>query len=91
MDGRKRGRENPEGENGGSVGSSKQGWGGAESKHIFECTICGKAFSQSGHLTRHMGTHTGDRPFACTTCGKLFSQSGHLTRHCAKVHAVDQD
>ena len=27
----------------------------------FECETCGKAFSQNGHMARHMLTHTGER------------------------------
>jgi len=46
-----------------------------------------KTFRESGHLTTHVRTHTGDRPYACTTCGRAFSQSGSLTTHpgCPRV------
>ncbi|KAJ1484732.1 hypothetical protein T484DRAFT_1796268 [Baffinella frigidus] len=83
MVGRKRGREEPSGDrvSGGSAGSSKRGRGGAGGKIVFECTMCGKACSQSSHLTVHMRTHSGDRPYACITCGQAFSTSGHLTTH----------
>ena len=47
----------------------------------FECEYCGKAFSRSGSLQRHLCTHTGDKPFKCEYCGKAFIQSGYLQRH----------
>ncbi|MFQ5977926.1 MAG: C2H2-type zinc finger protein, partial [Candidatus Heimdallarchaeota archaeon] len=42
---------------------------------------CGKAFSESGHLRKHMRIHTGERPYVCQECDKAFARSGSLTRH----------
>ena len=89
----KRGREEPSGDRsiGCSAGPSKRGRGRTGGKVVFECTICGKACSQTSDMAAHERTHIGDRPYACTTCGNAFSQSGSLARHCAKVHALDQE
>ena len=93
MAGNKRGRDEPssEGEGVDSDGPSKRERGGARGNLVFECTICGKACSQSGNLTNHMRTHSGDRPYTCTTCGMAFSKSGNLTRHSTNVHGLDHE
>ncbi|XP_034043802.1 gastrula zinc finger protein XlCGF57.1-like isoform X3 [Thalassophryne amazonica] len=47
----------------------------------FKCSECGKAFSQKGHLKRHMTTHTGNTSFKCSECGKTFNQNFNLKTH----------
>ena len=91
MVGRKRERKEPSGEgaSGGCAGLSKRGRGAAGGKPVYECTLCGKACSQSSHLTEHMRTHSCDRPYPCTTCGQAFSTSGNLTTH-MRTHIRDQ-
>jgi len=46
-----------------------------------ECITCGKAFTTSSKLTKHLRTHTGARPYECTTCGKAFAEPSKLTTH----------
>lgn len=42
---------------------------------------CGRCFSRSDELTRHVRVHTGQKPFQCRICMRSFSRSDHLTTH----------
>ncbi|KAI8801023.1 hypothetical protein BJ742DRAFT_685475, partial [Cladochytrium replicatum] len=53
---------------------------GKVKKHV---CACGKAFSTSGHLSRHERTHTNIKPFACPipNCTSRFSRHDNMRQH----------
>ncbi|XP_008319194.1 zinc finger and BTB domain-containing protein 40 isoform X2 [Cynoglossus semilaevis] len=58
---------------------------------MYECQYCKASFAQSIELTRHVRTHTGDRPYVCRECGKGYSQASGLTVHLNNFHNISQN
>lgn len=58
------------------------------------CSICNKRFWSLQDLTRHMRSHTGERPYKCQTCERTFTLKHSLVRHQRihqKLRGVDSD
>ncbi|XP_056458947.1 zinc finger and BTB domain-containing protein 40 isoform X2 [Gadus chalcogrammus] len=55
---------------------------------MYACQYCEALFAQSIELTRHVRTHTGDRPYVCRECGKGYSQASGLTVHLQTYHNI---
>ncbi|XP_029109569.1 ras-responsive element-binding protein 1 isoform X2 [Scleropages formosus] len=49
------------------------------------CSVCNKRFWSLQDLTRHMRSHTGERPYRCQTCDRTFTLKHSLVRH-QRIH-----
>uniref|UniRef100_A0A1I8HV08 C2H2-type domain-containing protein n=1 Tax=Macrostomum lignano TaxID=282301 RepID=A0A1I8HV08_9PLAT len=71
-----------------AAASPAEAGGEREKPHCCTVPDCDRRFSRSDELTRHLRTHTGQKPFQCPLCSRSFSRSDHLTTHTPDSHRV---
>ena len=56
------------------------------SPNEWQCSFCAYKTISRGRLTKHMRTHTNERPYRCDECGKRFTVQCNLKQHILSIH-----
>ena len=59
-----------------------------KSRSYILCKICGE-YKYASDMSRHMRTHTGEKPYKCSTCNKSFIESSKLKNH-VRIHTGER-
>ncbi|XP_047482040.1 zinc finger protein 711-like isoform X2 [Penaeus chinensis] len=59
---------------------------GAAERGFHECSVCGRGFERRWLLTRHLRTHTGEKPYQCAFCPFRSAQRYNIVTHTVKRH-----
>eukprot|EP00483_Globobulimina_turgida_P009755 UN09774 len=55
----------------------------------FDCRICNRQFKTNVTLSRHMRTHSNEKPFQCKNCNKRLARSDYLRNH-IRIHTGEK-
>ena len=61
-----------------------------DSRELFMCDACGKAFNRKQKFLDHQVTHN-EKAFACTQCKALFKSQSRLDSHVTRTHQAPSD
>ena len=64
-----------------SKSKTKPGKMHGKNRPLFSCLYCEKSFLHASTLSKHIKTHTGERPFTCYLCEKSFVDKDGLKVH----------
>lgn len=62
-----------------------------ESFAACKCPHCGRAYSQSGDLNKHLRTHVGENIYKCSVCEMTFRLPWDLRRHSFEHYKAQQN
>ena len=55
------------------------------------CPYCSKICTRGWLMSRHIKSHTGEKPYSCKFCPYSTIQKCNLKTHCLKSHGVSED
>lgn len=50
-------------------------------EYKYQCPYCWKYFKQKSPLTKHIRTHTGEKPYKCNLCPKSYADASNFKKH----------
>eukprot|EP01084_Bolivina_argentea_P236492 397628_1 len=56
----------------------------------WQCQFCAYKTCSRHRLTKHMRTHTNERPYNCEECGRRFTVQCNLNQHILSIHTKEK-